>query len=104
MKTYMLFGIRGTDLPAARGVIEGLLGIQLRPHESGYHCGDYFRSGDVGEEHWILQKNFDDSDGEWTEPSFPEYGLLLYVNEASRASEIEAALAPVAAMLTKEEV
>ena len=31
----------------------------------------YYRQGDIGDEHSILQKNYDEVEGEWTEPAHP---------------------------------
>ena len=61
-------------------------------HESGYHCGSYYRLGDVGTEHFILQRNHDTFENEWTESDFKEKIFLLYINETSRSEEIAAAL------------
>lgn len=102
-KTYLLFGLRSNDLHAARRIIEGALGVQMVLHESDY-LGEYYCFGDVGAEHFILQKNYDDVEGEWTEPNFSNYDFLLYVNETDRGADIGAALAPVAEMLTKQEL
>src|SRR5687767_9068848 len=92
MKTYDLYGIDATDLDAARRLVEGLLELRLVAHESSYHCGDYYRLGDVGAENFILQHNYDSFEVEWTEPEFQEKKFLLYVNETSRSAHIAAAL------------
>lgn len=72
-------------------------------HESGHRCGEYYRVGDVGSEHFILQKNFDDVDEEWTEPTYRECGLLLYANETNRAEFLCSALAGVARLVSRQE-
>lgn len=104
MATYLLFGVAGDDLHAARLRIERALGIKMELHESDYLCGDYYRSGDSASEHFILQKNFDDVEGEWTEPSCSGFGLLLYANKTDRAALICAALPGVATLISREEV
>lgn len=104
MKTYLLFGIEGDDLHGALGVVESALGIKMELHESGYRCGEYYRLGDVGDEHFILQKNFDDVEDEWTEPACRECGLLFYANETDRAGFICSALAGVARLVSSQEV
>jgi len=103
MKAYLLFGILGDDLHGVRSLVERALEIQMTLHESGYRCGEYYRLGDVGVEHFILQRNYDEVEGEWTEPMFTEYGLLLYVNETDRAAYISAILAPHARLLSTQE-
>lgn len=60
MKTYLLFGIEGDDLHGARSRLERALGVTMDLHEGGYRCGEYYRLGDVGSEHFILQRNFDE--------------------------------------------
>jgi len=103
MKTYLLFGIDGDDLHGARSRIERALGIRMELHESGYRCGEYYRLGDVGAEHFILQKNLDDVEGEWTEPGCMDSGLLLYVNETDRPALICSALAEGAKLVSRQE-
>jgi hypothetical protein len=100
MSTYLLFGIEGGDLHRARDRLERALGIKMDLHESGYRCGEYYRLGDVGDEHFILQRNFDDLEHEWTEPACREYGLLFYANETDRADFICSALAGVATLVS----
>lgn len=104
MKTYDLYGIRVDDLETARAVVEDALRIKLNPHESSYHCGDYYRVGDAGAEHIVLQRNHDDLEKEWTEEGFKEFPVLLYVNETDRAADIENALArmPAVSLLRRE--
>ena len=104
MKTYMLFGFPDEDLQTTREAVEAALGIRMVLHESSYRCGDYFRSGDVGSEHFILQKNFDDVEGEWMDPTFPDCGILLYANETNRGPEIRDAMASVAQHLTTQDL
>lgn len=103
MKTYLLFGIEGDELHAARVRLERALGIKMDLHESGYRCGEYYRLGDVGGEHFILQKNFDDVEEEWTEPACRECGLIFYANETDRAEFLCLALAEVARLISGQE-
>lgn len=95
MKTYDLYGLSCRNLEEAKARVEPALGVTLIAHESGYHCGDYYRYKDVGEEHFILQRNFDDLEGEWTEPANQDQPLLLYVNETDRSAELRDALEQV---------
>jgi len=86
--SYDLYGIECADIGVARAIVEGALKITLVAHESGYRCGEYFRYKDVGDEHFILQKNYDEFEDEWTEESFSQYPQLLYVNETTRSEEL----------------
>ncbi|WP_086932714.1 hypothetical protein [Agarilytica rhodophyticola] len=85
---YDMYGFKFDDINTAKSFIDEALNIEMVAHESGYHCGDYFRFGDVGKEHFILQRNFDDFEQEWTEESYSKYPLLFYVNETKRNESI----------------
>jgi hypothetical protein len=89
MKTYELYGIKQGDLESARIAIEKILGIRLIGHESSYHGGNYYRLGDLGNEHFILQWNFDPMENEWTEEKYKEMPILFYINETDRPEELE---------------
>jgi len=89
MKTYDLYGYDDQDIESARQAIQDAFGIVLKAHESSYHCGAYYRLGDIGTEHFILQRNYDDFEKEWTEDAFQKYPLFLYVNETARAEDLE---------------
>lgn len=95
MKVYDLYGIVCQDLEEARAKVEAVLGVPLVAHESGYHCGEYYRYKDVGEEHFVLQRNFDSVEAEWTDPSRQDKPFLLYVNETSRSAELRESLEQV---------
>jgi hypothetical protein len=103
MNSYLLFGIEGEDLHGARSRLERALGISMELHESDYRCGNYYLSH-IGSEHFILQKNFDEVDGEWTEPGCTECGLLFYASRTDRAALICAALEADAKLISREEL
>jgi hypothetical protein len=92
VKTYTLYGCTDQDIESARQIIQDTFGILLKAHESSYHCGAYYRFGDIGKEHFILQYNYDNLEQEWTENAFQIYPLLLYVNETARAEDLESKL------------
>jgi hypothetical protein len=52
MKTYDLYGC-DSDIETARDAIEKLLVIKMEKHESSYHCGEYYRLGMDGMEHFM---------------------------------------------------
>ncbi len=86
---YYLFGIREDNLDKAKKLVADVLGIEFSLHDSTYMCGDYFLAEDVGGGSFVLQKNFDPSDGEWTERKFKDFPILLYVNECQLTREIQ---------------
>lgn len=88
MKTHDLYGFGHDDLEAARVAVEQALGIRLIAHES-LHRGDYYRLGRIGEEEFVLQRNFDPFYEEVIENEFPEMHILLYVDETERSEELE---------------
>jgi len=90
MKTYDLYGYEGDfNLEQISSTIEELLGVDLTKHESSFHCGEYYRLGQDGTENFVLQKNYDDFENEWTEEEYSEFPSILYVNETDRAEIIE---------------
>lgn len=104
MTTYLLFGIEGDSLNDARAQVEAALEIKMELHESGYRGGEYYRLHDVGREHFILQRNYDDLEGEWTDPSCKDCGILLYANEVERYDTVCAALAGIARLVSQQEI
>lgn len=82
---------------------EKALKISFSTHESSYHSGDYYRSGNAGSENFILQRNYDDFEKEWAESRFKEHAVLLYVNESQRAKIVETALTTAGFELLRRE-
>lgn len=89
MPTCDLYGLKVENLESARIMIEQALGFHLAEHESLYLGGSYYRWGNLGQEHFILQRNIDPFDNEPAELEFPEITILLYVNETERPIELE---------------
>jgi hypothetical protein len=104
MATFDLYGLQSSSLEAACDTIEAVLGIKLVAHESGYHGGAYYRLGQAGSEHFILQCNYDSFDDEWAEPESREQAYLLYVNETGRAQDLERRLVGAGRLLRREEL
>src|SRR5688572_11282245 len=102
MTTYLKFGIEGHGMDAARSRIERALGITMTPRDSSFH-GEYFSAEGLGNEEFMLKLNFDETDGEWSEPSSKESGLILYASETERADTICAALAECAKLISRKE-
>ncbi len=96
MKTFDLYSVDAEDLDHARSIVEPVLETRFVEHESGFHCGRYFRHGLPGAEHFVLQRNYDDFAGEWTESDFRDSTFLLYVNETARAEELKASFLKLA--------
>jgi hypothetical protein len=95
---YDLYGIAARSLEEARTLVAEALGFSFILHESGYHCGAYYRAGALDGEHFILQKNRDEEDDEWAEPEHQGLPFLLYVNDTERGDHIEAELRKVEAI------
>ena len=89
MKTFDLYGIKNNDLENARTLIEKILDFKFVAHESSYFGGVYYRYNNVGEEHFILQKNFDLVEDEWFEDKHKNIKILFYVNETNRSRKIK---------------
>ncbi|MEO7496586.1 MAG: hypothetical protein ABIT83_11450 [Massilia sp.] len=84
MAIYDLYGSSSNELESARASLESAFGINFSAHDSEYYGGDYFRWGKSSEEHLVLKRNIDPIDGDPAEQSFPDYRILLYVNESPR--------------------
>lgn len=88
-KHYYVYGFAHNDLEQVRSDVERALGVQLAPHDSMYRGGLYYRQGNSGAENLILQYNYNPEEGEYTEEQYPEYPILLYVNQPRDPSSIE---------------
>jgi hypothetical protein len=95
ISTYDLYGIVAPSLEHARSIVEQGLGISMRLHESSM-CGDYYRKGMTGTEHFILQQNYDPVENEWAEPEYRTANFLLYINETNRAAALRGLLSGLA--------
>ena len=99
MPIYDLYGIKLTDLDAARRLLEETLVISFVPRSSTYH-GDYYSYGKIGAENFLLKKNIDPLDGEPAELAFGSYEILLYVNDTNRSNELRNQLLAAGDVLT----
>lgn len=89
MKNYDIYGQESSDFKMLLIAIERALSIQFEVHQSYYRGGEYYKFvGDDGE-NFILQKNFNPIEAEWTERDFEEMGVILYVNETERSEKLE---------------
>ena len=88
MKSYILYGLKSHDLVSAKKSVEYALGVNLIEAESSYHGGTYYRLKNIGEEHFVLQRNLE-LDDELAEDDFPDYPILLYANEARKPEDLQ---------------
>ncbi len=87
-----LYSIHTASLSDARAQVEASLGLTLKEHESLYHGGVYYRLGDMGEEHFLVERNLDPLDDEAAELDFAQHSFLLRVNETPRAAQVQTLL------------
>ncbi|MDR6633775.1 hypothetical protein J2X72_002575 [Phyllobacterium sp. 1468] len=80
MRTDILFGIYSEDMEEIKELLEDILGRELEARES-LQKGEYYCLG-VFEDFLYLQDNENIEDGETVEDEFPEYPLILYINDA----------------------
>lgn len=104
MSRYDLYGIRAENIDTARAMVEAALGVQMVPHEGSYRGGEYYRLGNVNEENYILQMNYNNNEAEWAESTYAEYSILLYVSKTDRGREIAVALSGIGELLQTEEL
>lgn len=91
MPVYDLYGFANVDIKAAQFSVERALATEFVASYSTYHCGDYYRSDLGAIEELILQLNYDATEQEWTEETFHNYHVILYITTATiaRADEIK---------------
>ena len=92
MSTYDLYGLKSDDLDGAKRLFDAMLSITFDPRESLYQGGDYYFYGDKSGEHFVLKRNLDPFDGDPSEINFPDYKILLYINDTHPANELRAAI------------
>jgi capsid portal protein len=92
MAIYDLYGIKSTTINDARDLVERLLSLKFEEHDSDYHRGQYFLCGQMGQENFEIKVNLDPYEDVPNEDDFPEYEILLYVNDTPRSGELRAAL------------
>ena len=78
MATHDLYGFISDDLDGIADRLSTILNIKWTPHESSFRGGAYYRSGTLGHEEYILQRNLE-LDDELAEPDFRDIPVLLYV-------------------------
>ena len=88
MPVYDLYGAASDDMNKAKLALEEALKIKFIARDSTYNCGEYFLSGQKGEENFVLKRNLDPFDLAPLEMDFPQYPMLLYVNHTSRSEEL----------------
>lgn len=88
MNVYDLYAIKNMELESARAAIEEALAIKFNARESMYRCGLYYKYGDLQNENFILQMNYDSLHHEWTEEGHQDMSLLFYVSNTSRPDQI----------------
>lgn len=102
----MIYGLPAQPFEDLLKRLNSAFGIRLTAHESAYR-GAYYRSGPTGGEHFLLQPNYLAHGDEWIDEEHREYPVLLYVNETTRADEIDRMLqleTPFAVKLKHEDL
>lgn len=90
---FTLLGAKGLEIAQASRLVGVLLGIRLEMRDSSYRDGEYFLHRYSSGTEVSVEGNVRDEEGELTEPEFPEYTALIYLNY-SRV-ELEGALSAV---------
>ncbi|SRR6266481_969503 len=89
MAIYDLYGILSADITEAKESLEAALDVNFEARESTYQGGEYFVFGKRASENFVLKRNLDPIDGEPAEMKFPEYPILLYINDTLRSSDLQ---------------
>lgn len=92
MNKTKLYGIAMHDLEEAKTIVEQVLGHSMRPHDSSYRGGFYWRVDLPNEASIVLRKNYSAEFGDWKEAEFQEFPLLLYISPAAQSEQLLAML------------
>jgi hypothetical protein len=74
------YGWKNGDLDEAAARTEALLTIELEPRHSSFRGGDYYNWDGPDSGEIIVQRNFEDEEGELDEADYPEHLVLLYAS------------------------
>jgi hypothetical protein len=85
---YDLYGVRCSDLEAARSKVETALDIRFVAHESSFMGGDYYLLRNPGGESFVLRGNELEDDEEPEDLPYPDEPFLLEVNASPRSELI----------------
>ena len=102
--TRDIYGVQGPTIAVARELVEAALQFRLVAHNGHYRGIDYCRLGHVGDEAFVLRRNYDEAEDAWVEPDFAHYPYVLYVTGTRRATELEAKLASVTMLLRRDRI
>jgi hypothetical protein len=98
------YGVQGFSIAIARELVETALQFRLVAHNGHYRGIDYCRLGHVGDEAFVLRRNYDETADTWAEPDFAHYPYVLYVSGTRRAAELEEKLASVSMLLRRDRI
>jgi hypothetical protein len=90
-----MYGMQSANISDAVSVVSSALRITFECRESSYKGGVYYRYSHGGEWDASIESHWRDEDGVLAKPDFPEFSVLIYVNEAPREVEDEMDKIPV---------
>ncbi|MEU0509059.1 hypothetical protein [Amycolatopsis sp. NPDC006125] len=93
--SYLLYGSSTVSINDLCSTLREVLNVDFEPRRSDYHGGDYYRAGQLRGEHFVLEKNWRDEDGELLEPAYENFDVILEVNGTERPDSIREILAEV---------
>ncbi|WP_329136573.1 hypothetical protein OG552_25085 [Streptomyces sp. NBC_01476] len=85
---YILYGSVEKSLLAVVQNLASALQVEFRKRASSYKGGVYYLASDGGSAKVIVQTNFVDDDGYFTEQDFKNYPTLIYFDEIGDESPI----------------
>ncbi|WSI38738.1 hypothetical protein OG585_16455 [Streptomyces sp. NBC_01340] len=86
---YLMYGMQSTTMSEVASVVGRALRINFEARDSSYKGGLYYRYGHEGEWDMSIESHWRDEDGVLAKPDFPEFSVLVYVNEAPLEVEDE---------------
>ena len=92
---HALFGATTDNLEEVRRAVETALCCALEERESTYHGGTYYRTELATKETIVVKRNADPFDGEPVERGFPQFPVLVYVDNTPRFVDLQKAFAGI---------
>ncbi|GAA4561238.1 hypothetical protein [Streptomyces collinus] len=91
---FALLGTKQTNIADVARSVGDALGRTLSLRESSYRGGEYFFNRDSDGTELSVEQNVRDEEGQYVEPEYSHYRVLVYVNYGNSAIERKVADIP----------
>lgn len=84
---FILFGANGSSVARVARLVGEALDAELSLRESSFKGGEYFFNRDSEGMEISVERHMPDDEGDYAEPGFSDYEVLVYVNYGKTAAE-----------------